>query len=89
MLRNEQGVTMSNVGWFGPKSIGYGISPRMWQGWVVLALYIAVLVLVALSRDIGLTARLTAIAAATGLLTVIVALTYSRAPPSDTSQNAP
>ncbi len=22
-------------GWFGPKTIGWGISPKSWQGWVV------------------------------------------------------
>lgn len=22
-------------GWFGPKRIGWGISPRSWQGWLV------------------------------------------------------
>jgi hypothetical protein len=24
-------------GWFGPKRIGWGISPRSWEGWVVTA----------------------------------------------------
>ena len=28
-------------GWFGPKRIGWGISPRGWQGWVVTVVFIA------------------------------------------------
>jgi hypothetical protein len=28
-------------GWFGPKRIGWGVSPRSWQGWLVSALIIA------------------------------------------------
>jgi hypothetical protein len=30
-------------GWFGPKRIGWGASPRSWQGWVVTLGFIAVL----------------------------------------------
>lgn len=30
-------------GWFGPKKIGWGVSPRSWQGWVVTAIFIAIL----------------------------------------------
>jgi hypothetical protein len=25
-------------GWFGRKSVGYGVGPRTWQGWLVTAL---------------------------------------------------
>ena len=28
-------------GWFGPNRIGWGVSPRTWQGWVVSAAVIA------------------------------------------------
>ena len=28
-------------GWFGPKTIGWGVSPKSWQGWVVTAALIA------------------------------------------------
>jgi len=27
--------------WFGPKRIGYGISPKTWQGWLILAVFVA------------------------------------------------
>jgi len=35
---------MRYKGWFGPKLIGYGISPRSWQGWAATGLLVAVLV---------------------------------------------
>ena len=28
--------------WFGPKTVGYGIGPTSWQGWLVTVLVIAV-----------------------------------------------
>ena len=28
-------------GWFGPKTIGWGISPSSWQGWVVTIVFLA------------------------------------------------
>jgi hypothetical protein len=28
-------------GWFGPKRIGWGVSPKGWQGWLVTAALIA------------------------------------------------
>jgi L-asparagine transporter-like permease len=28
--------------WFGPKTIGYGIGPTRWQGWLVCVLAVAV-----------------------------------------------
>jgi hypothetical protein len=30
--------------WFGPKRLGYGVSPRTWQGWALTALLALVLV---------------------------------------------
>lgn len=30
-------------GWFGPKRIGWGASPRTWQGWAITVLFIALL----------------------------------------------
>ena len=30
--------------WFGPKTVGYGIGPTGWQGWVVSVLVVAVAV---------------------------------------------
>jgi hypothetical protein len=28
-------------GWFGPKLIGWGVSPRSWEGWVVTVIFLA------------------------------------------------
>jgi hypothetical protein len=33
--------------WFGPKPFGYGYGPRSWQGWVVTAVLVAFVILVA------------------------------------------
>lgn len=30
-------------GWFGPKAVGWGVSPRSWQGWVVTIVFIALI----------------------------------------------
>jgi len=27
--------------WFGPKWVGYGLSPKAWQGWVAIGLVVA------------------------------------------------
>lgn len=32
--------------WFGPKRIGWGYSPRTWEGWAVIALLPAACLLV-------------------------------------------
>jgi len=32
--------------WFGPKKFGYGYGPRTWQGWLVIALLAAFLIVV-------------------------------------------
>jgi len=34
--------------WFGPKRIGYGISPKTWQGWLILAVFVAAVTGIAL-----------------------------------------
>lgn len=31
--------------WFGPKRIGWGYSPRTWQGWLVSALMVAAIII--------------------------------------------
>ena len=31
--------SMKANGWFGKKRIGWGIGPRRWQGWLVMAIY--------------------------------------------------
>jgi hypothetical protein len=32
--------------WFGPKAVGWGVSPTSWEGWLLLAVYLGLLVLV-------------------------------------------
>ncbi len=32
--------------WFGPKRMGFGISPQTWQGWLVTLLVVVVIVVV-------------------------------------------
>jgi hypothetical protein len=38
----EIAMTEENKPWFGPKRIGFGISPKSWQGWLTIFVYIAV-----------------------------------------------
>ena len=33
--------------WFGPKRIGYGLRPQTWQGWLIIAVLVAVIILIA------------------------------------------
>jgi FtsH-binding integral membrane protein len=33
--------------WFGPKTIGYGIGPRSWEGWLVVLVFCAGAALIA------------------------------------------
>jgi len=35
-----------NQPWFGPKRVGYGYSPRTWQGWLILIILVIVVILV-------------------------------------------
>jgi len=35
--------------WFGPKTVGYGIGPTGWQGWLVCALVVVIAVGAALA----------------------------------------
>jgi|GEM_PF-480041 len=32
--------------WFGPKRVGYGYSPRTWQGWLIIIVFIIIVILV-------------------------------------------
>ncbi|HMK97510.1 MAG TPA: hypothetical protein VK425_08185 [Acidimicrobiales bacterium] len=43
MKSNETGARRP---WFGPKWVGYGLSPKAWQGWVVLGLVVALVALI-------------------------------------------
>lgn len=33
--------------WFGPKRVGYGIRPQTWQGWLLIAVGTAVVIVAA------------------------------------------
>jgi hypothetical protein len=41
------GQPRSREPWFGPKRFGYGYGPRTWQGWVVTAVLVLFVILVA------------------------------------------
>lgn len=71
--------------WFGPKRIGVGISPRSWQGWLVMAIY--ALAIIALSRAFPVATHRTdfwiGLAAASLVLVGIMLATYGpRTPPA-------
>jgi hypothetical protein len=34
--------------WFGPKTFGYGLQPRSWQGWLITAGIVAVVLVIGL-----------------------------------------
>jgi len=33
--------------WFGPKRVGWGLRPQTWQGWLIIALFVVVIIAVA------------------------------------------
>jgi preprotein translocase subunit SecE len=37
----------TNRPWFGPKRIGYGLRPQTWQGWLIVLVFVAAFVLIA------------------------------------------
>ena len=39
-------MTQPRKPWFGPKRIGWGVGPRTWQGWLVTAAVIGVILLI-------------------------------------------
>ena len=43
-LRAEVGALAKHDPWFGPKRVGAGWGPRTWQGWLIVALFTAVVV---------------------------------------------
>jgi hypothetical protein len=66
----------AGVGWFGPKRLGVGISPRSWQGWLVtLGFAAGMLALPRLAHGAS-TWMFAGIAVLFALFGVIVALTY-------------
>jgi hypothetical protein len=44
MTGNQQGRRP----WLGPKRIGYGLRPQTWQGWLITAVLVAVLILISI-----------------------------------------
>jgi hypothetical protein len=72
-------------GWFGPKRIGIGASPRSWQGWVVIVVMLALLAALVryckqpLQTAMGLPSPIVTIAILAvwfAILLGIIALTY-------------
>lgn len=78
-----------NLPWFGPKLIGWGIGPRSWEGWVVLGVAIAALLLV--GRLPGVSGARAIIARLAILLVLggVVWLTYGDAGPAAGVSNMP
>lgn len=68
---------MAKLDWFGPKLYGWGISPRTWQGWLVVALYILGVALIVKSASLSHSAKAALIIAATLCLVVLAIVTYS------------
>ena len=67
--------------WFGPKYVGYGISPRSWEGWLVTLIWALLLILSAyylISTDLLSNTIIfaTFITVPTIILLIIIALTY-------------
>ncbi len=63
-------------GWFGPKRIGWGVSPRSWEGWLVTLVFVAGLA--AAVRLLGSVAILAILAVWIGLFMLVVWATYDR-----------
>lgn len=62
--------------WFGPKRLGFGIGPRNWQGWGVMALFILVVIYVPRSYDLTGGDYWLLVAGATATLLGVIYLTY-------------
>jgi hypothetical protein len=41
-LVSDEAISMENSrrGWFGPKRLGIGYGPRTWEGWLISAVYL-------------------------------------------------
>jgi hypothetical protein len=37
------------AGWFGPKRYGWGLTPTSWQGWLLTAVFVAVVIVLAVT----------------------------------------
>ena len=48
MSRGRPGLRVTRTAWFGPKRVvGWGWSPRSWQGWAVTAAFVVAILLLA------------------------------------------
>jgi hypothetical protein len=73
-------MAMTHEFWFKPKTYGYGAVPTTWEGWAVVATYVAILticVVAATIRAEPLAARISAIAAVI-IATVAMTITVVR-----------
>lgn len=78
MIRpGQREIAVAKLNWFGPKLYGWGISPRTWQGWLAVALYILSVALIVQSASISHSAKSTLIIATTLCLVVLAIVTYS------------
>src|SRR5690606_33029779 len=73
----QREIAVEKFDWFGPKLYGWGISPRTWQGWLVVALYILSVALIVKSASFSHSAKSVLIIAATLCLVVLAIVTYS------------
>jgi hypothetical protein len=58
------------LGWFKPKVIGWGASPATWQGWMVLAAFIAVVAVLGMVLHDHVAPYLVAVGTLTVLLVI-------------------
>ncbi|HSS91425.1 MAG TPA: hypothetical protein VLL69_19090 [Streptosporangiaceae bacterium] len=40
------GIQQGRRPWFGPNRIGFGLHPQTWQGWLITAVLVAVIILI-------------------------------------------
>jgi hypothetical protein len=64
--------------WFGPKRIGFGIGPRSWQGWLVMAIYVALVIMLKqwLPSATHRTMSWAAFGCITAAVAIVAAVTY-------------
>lgn len=67
-------------GWFGPKTYGWGVSPRSSGGWIVMVLFVIATFVIARQHQLPPRERLFLIGVAAAVLILIVVLTYERDP---------
>lgn len=73
-------IDMSNPGWFGPKDVGVGVSPKTWQGWLVVVAYVVIVFLVIRYRGWSMMTRGSIAIGLTIAVLAIAFFTYRRTP---------